>query len=415
MHVTGEGGTLLESTGTALRTRAGAGGFLQPVRRRGDRTTGNSASGTHSAGHLRVPKNREYPIDGAQLLVDPEALRWQLLGDGVPHVDGTSSAVFRGRSRNLWGLPTGPAGGVTRRSPWLLLRHLGLWPAVAAPIVFVVNPSYWSLGPSIGYEALLAWLLSYSLVAAWLVRTRGALNRRGRTALAMTAGLAIALAILTQTKTIVVLPVLAYLLWSASRRSAVWGTVGLALGLVPWMIRNLLVVGSLNPLTHNGPYNLWVGNNPESVNGGSMVVAPLPPDGQTLTTGALQFIVSQPEKWIDLTFSKIARLFEPVFVYPDAPGALRGILHFWAGGLALAIAAGFVFYCGAMLCCSPPRIPAVRSAAAFVALFFVAHVPFIAEPRFMTSVLPVTTSVATAFWLFTLTRLRARGHPHPPG
>lgn len=144
-------------------------------------------------------------------------------------------------------------------------------------------------------------------------------------------------------------------------------------------------------------------------------MAPIPPAGESLTSAAIDFIVSQPERWIELTFMKAARLFQPVFVYPDVPGAANVALHMWAGALAVVIAMGVVFYWGSMLLMRSSALPRVRTLAVFVAIFFTSHLPFIAEPRFMTSVLPVTTSVAVAYWVAVARRLRRRVTAPPRG
>ena len=292
--------------------------------------------------------------------------------------------------------------------PWILLRRLGIPIAVAGCLFLSVNPSFWSLGPSIGYEALLAWLLSYSLVAAWIVKTRHGLRTRWQVLLSASSGILAGLALLTQTKCIVVIPVLVFLLWRREPKLLLSGFIGLFAAIVPWIIRNLIVVGSPNPLSLNGPYNLWVGNNPENVNGGSMIVAPLPPIGQTQLSGAVNFIFTQPERWIELTFSKMSRLWEPVFVYPDALGAWRSPLHMWTGWLGLLLAAGFVFYVGSLILGPREPISEIQAPAIFASLFFVAHVPFIAEPRFMVSLIPVTSTIAAAYWCAVIMRIGRR-------
>jgi hypothetical protein len=293
--------------------------------------------------------------------------------------------------------------------PWFLTRHLAGATKYVAPALLVANPSLWWMGNSIGYEFLLAWLLCVALVLAWSLRRMMPPARGKAIAMAVTCGVLLAAAVLTQTKSIVVIPVVFYLLFKASRPSFWWGCLGLLVGLLPWSLRNIIVMGTPSPFSGNGGYNLWVGNNPDATTGGSMLVAPPTPLGETQMTAALKFITSQPERWIELTWSKAARLLEPVFIYPEAiqAGPGRTALHLLAGLVSLILAVGIVAFLGARLL-NGRAVPDVTPLAVFVLLFFLAHVPFIAESRYMTSVLPVTTSVAVAAWLWLGARLRRR-------
>lgn len=290
--------------------------------------------------------------------------------------------------------------------PWLLARGLGQLARYAATVVLVINPGFWWMGTSIGYEFLLALSLSWALVLAWGV------NRwKGRSAMqvrlmCLGSGLLFALALLTQTKSIVLAPVLGYLLWRARPHWAWWGGLGTLLGLAPWMIRNVLVLGSPSPFTGNGGYNLWVGNNPQALTGGSMLIAPDTPGGQSQLSAALEYIVSQPERFIDLVWSKSSRLLQPVYTYPEIlqPGPQRTLLHIVAGGLSIILAIGLLLFFGARLFAKRGSVPDVTPLAIFVLVFFLSHLPFIAEPRFMTAVLPVTTTVAIATWIYLFQR-----------
>lgn len=142
--------------------------------------------------------------------------------------------------------------------PWVLLRGVSVGTAAVASAALALSPSLWAMGPSVGYEPILAWLLSASLMGAWLVRTRPRLGRWAAFSWSFMSGFALALAILTQTKSAVVAPVIAYLLWSRRPRLAATGALGILVGLAPWILRNLVIVGNPSPFTHNGPYNLWV-------------------------------------------------------------------------------------------------------------------------------------------------------------
>lgn len=290
--------------------------------------------------------------------------------------------------------------------PWLLTRHLGGRTPYLATALVALNPALWWMGNSIGYEFLLAVSLSWSLVLAWLVATNDSANAPWIVVASIASGLLFALALLTQTKSLIVAPVIAYLLWRSRPGRMWWGAAGAALGLLPWMVRNLVVLGSPSPFTGNAGYNLWVGNNSDAVTGGSMLIAPPTPGGQSQMTAALEFIVSQPERFIDLIWSKAARLLQPVYVYPEIlqPGPGRTLLHLMAGLLSVVLAVGLLVFLGARIAqgrsLGPGPIPNMTPMAVFVALFFVAHLPFIAEPRYMASVMPVTAAVAAATWVW---------------
>lgn len=292
--------------------------------------------------------------------------------------------------------------------PWVLARRLPRQVQVAAPAVLALCPALWWLGTTIGYEVLLAWLLCFSLALAWVVfESRNRASSRAVVFCAALSGLLAAGALLTQTKTLAVLPVLAYLLIKAGRRTALAGLGGLIIGLLPWMIRNFLVLGTPSPLTGNAGYNLWVGNNPDSINGGSMLVAPPVPPGESMTSAALHFMISQPERWIELTWLKAARLLEPVFLYPgNLPvGLPRTVLHLYAGVFGALLGIGVIVFLGARLLAGSRAVPAVTPLAIFCLVWFAAHVPFIAEPRYLTSVVPVTVVVALAAWHHVARRL----------
>jgi hypothetical protein len=228
-------------------------------------------------------------------------------------------------------------------------------------------------------------------------------------------GLALGGAVLTQSKAVVLAPVVGYLLFRQGRRAFLWGTAGMAAAVVPWILRNVIVLGTPSPFTNNGGYNLWVGNNPAATTGGSIVVRPALPFGETSETrAAVDFMVSQPEATMSLLFRKAMRLWEPLFIYPEAfaPGIGRTAIHIAAGILAVLVFVGFVVFVGARLFTKPPTVPDIAPVAAAVCLFYLAHLPFIAEPRFMASVYPLTVAVAVATMVFLVRRLlthHARG------
>jgi len=292
--------------------------------------------------------------------------------------------------------------------PWLLTRHLGLRVRLLAPALLALNPGFWWMSTSVGYEVLLAGALGGSLTCAWLLRTIPKLMPRATQALALLSGLLLAVSILTQSKAVVVAPVIAYLLLASSRRHAWLGGLGLALGLFPWMLRNLIVLGTASPFTNNADFNLWVGNSAENPHGGSYLPVPMPPNGLSFRQGAIEFVLSQPEKAMELLWSKASRLLLPVFIYPESisPGPASYALHLWAGLTSAIIACAVVIFLGARLLAGPGRVPEIAAPAVAVGLFYASHLPFIAEPRFMTAVLPVSCAVCAATLIALLGRMR---------
>ncbi len=293
--------------------------------------------------------------------------------------------------------------------PWILATRLPKVVQLGAPAVLALSPALWWMGTTIGYEVLLAWLLCFSLALAWMAYERGAgTSPKAQAVLGAVSGLLLAGALLTQTRILAVLPVIAYLLYRGGRWALASGALGFVVGLAPWMARNVVVLGTPSPLTGNAGYNLWVGSNPEAINGGSMLVAPPVPAGETMMSAAIQFIISQPERWIELTWIKAARMLEPVFLYPThlPVGAPRTLLHLYAGALGLVLAVGVILFVGARVVAGARNVPAVTPLAFFWVLWFAAHLPFIAEPRYMTSIAPVTVVVGLATWAWIWGRAR---------
>jgi hypothetical protein len=70
---------------------------------------------------------------------------------------------------------------------------------------------------------------------------------------------------------------------------------------------------------------------------------------------------------------------------------------------------GVVAFIATRIVAGAKAVPAITAPAIFVVLFFLVHLPFIAEPRYMTPVLPVSVAVAIATWVQVVQRFR-QGH-----
>ena len=292
--------------------------------------------------------------------------------------------------------------------PWLITRHIPGPTRLISPAVLAVTPAMWGIGTSIAYEAIYAVVLGYALAIAWSLRLRSPNSTWSLATWAALSGFLIGLGVLIQSKTLIVVPVIAALLISTHRR-AIWaGLAGFIIALAPWSIRNIFVLGTANPLAENGPFNVWVGNNPVTVTGGSMLNPPPVPVGSSPVQAALDFIVNQPERAVELIILKSARLVQPLFVYPEVlqPGPTRTSLHLLSAAITFLIASGVVFFLGGRIMAGPTEVPKLTAPAIFVALFFAVHLPFIAEPRYMAPVLPVSTAVAITAWLAAWQRIR---------
>ena len=281
---------------------------------------------------------------------------------------------------------------------WLLARHLGRRVRLAVLVVVAFSPPVMAMSHSLGYEVLLSWLLVASLALLWGYGGAPPIHNSWRAWIAaFLSGLLVAGAILVQSKSIAVLPVLFWLVWKWGLSSRLAFVGGLAAPVIPWMVRNTLVLGNPSPFSSNGPYNFWLANNPAATTGGYFegTARPL---GDSFVASAMDFLVSQPEAAVALLLRRMVRLLEPIFIYPelDIPPIALICIHYGSAVLALAIVVGFVLYIAGRVWVSHPPLPRVGALAAFVALFYVAHLPFIAEARFMAPVLPVTAVVAVS-------------------
>jgi len=289
---------------------------------------------------------------------------------------------------------------------WLLLFQQSRAIRLTTASVIALSPTTIWIGNSLGYEVLLAWFLTFALAIAWKFnRSQEFRQNVGTIVLSACSGLLMSLAVLTQSKSIVVLPVILYLLWKRSSRLVVWNIIGFLFLILPWAIRNLIVLGNPSIATNNGAYNLWIGNNPAATFGGSMMKPEQMPEGASAQLhAAIEYIVSQPEIALNLVFRKAMRLWEPLYLYPEMipAGIGRTMLHILAATLTVLVLLGFVVFVGGRLFTSPPEIPDLAPLALFVILFYLTHLPFIAEPRFMTAVYPVTAAVAipTLFFIW---------------
>mgnify|MGYP006276803215 CR=1 FL=1 len=290
---------------------------------------------------------------------------------------------------------------------YLLTWSLGRRVRLVALIVAAFSPGVWWMARNGGYEMLLAFLLCSAVALTWApARITWWQRRWVLQASALGAGVLLGLAVLVQSKALIVFPVLGYLAWRTRRSAFLLQVIGLCAALGPWMIRNALVLGTINPITTNGRLNAWIGNNSANLTGGFMEPPPLPPQSHGMVDAVLRFVFTQPEASLALFGRKAIRLLEPVYLYFDIPIRAQIVVHAVTIIITVVVVAGFVLYLAGRLWLPSRSLPDVGPLACIVVAFYLVHLPFIAEGRFMTPVLPITIAVAVATSFAWIDRMR---------
>ena len=286
---------------------------------------------------------------------------------------------------------------------WLISARLGPLIQVVATCLVAFNPNFWGLSALGGYEVLLGVLIVGGTFLTQLYSNLVGEDAqcgqyRVKILLVLLSGILLGLAVMVQSKSFIIFIVFAFWWARTSIRSLAVGTVGLLIVLLPWSIRNHFVLGTGSPFNSNGPINMWIGNNPGQSTGGFMEPPPLPTGSSDFVQGAFIFTVSQPELAFQLLIRKIGRLMEPLFFYigNGEPSRLQWAVHVTAILLTILVVAGFALYLVGRVWLSSPPLPPVGFLAATVVAFFTVNLPFIAEARFMSPVIPLTTVIAVS-------------------
>lgn len=276
---------------------------------------------------------------------------------------------------------------------------------IIAAFLVGVSPSVIGIGQTGGYELLLGFLLLVSLGVLWGTQGKPTGNDFWLSwAGPVLAGFTLGLAFLVQNKVIIVTPVLLYLALRWGKRPLVYFVISACIAPFAWALRNLMIRGSFDPRSTNGPVNIWIGNNPESVAGGFMEPLPLPPNSTSFIDAALRFIINQPEASAALYLRKVARLLEPVYLYPefDQPPGFSTVLHYSTFLLSVILLFLFFAYLFAMIWRTNIGIPSLLPLAIFYLLFVLVNLPFLAEARYRTPLEPLLISIsvitASALW-----------------
>ncbi|WP_244624396.1 glycosyltransferase family 39 protein [Sphingomonas sp. So64.6b] len=202
----------------------------------------------------------------------------------------------------------GAAWSIVRLASFLGVRRAG----IAAALVYLILPSVLFSAPLAQKEGLSV-LLVLALAFGWLRAARDA--RRWRDALAI--GLPAALLALTQPGEAMLALLFGLVLIPGIGLRRVM-TIGMPAALIavavmlPWWIRNLVVLGAFVPLTSSAGYSLWIGNNADATGNW------LPPPEQLrglpeITFGkaaaglAQEWIVQHPVGFVRITIAKFVR------------------------------------------------------------------------------------------------------------
>ena len=323
----------------------------------------------------------------------------------VAHVTG-GSLVLAQYLQILLALCMAPLG-------WLLTRHLGKTVRILTFAAIALNPSVFYLARNNGYEILISFFMLLATALLWGYGGKPPSEKtKVQKMLPSLAGVAMTLCMMSQGKTIIILPVLIYLAWK-------WGKLQTLLFLgfsfsLPalWAIRNHLVLDRWNPFNSSSDIVFWMGNNPTTATGEYVISPPpLPAGFSSYYAAGLDFIVSQPERAYSLFLFRMVRLLEPTYFYPDWSSFKGANLALHVAMIVSSIigASLFAAYLLGRLWVRPPLIPAVGPSAIIVVLFFLVHIPFATETRHTKPIVPLALCVAVPTFVFLVRRVR---HAH---
>ncbi len=286
---------------------------------------------------------------------------------------------------------------------WFLTSRLNTRLRLVVVALVVVCPDVLWASRAIGYEALLSCLLVWSLAFAWSIGIR-----RNQALCCGISGVLLVLAVIVQSRSIVLLPVLLILSYRRGVGAVAGFFAGCGLVSVPWVIRGYLTYGRFSLLTTNGPINVWIGSNPEATTGGYMG-PPVTPNGYV--NGSLQFLKDTPYEFLDLTLRRSARLFVPIADDPGWSTRVDVLYSLWAFVFAIALSVGLVLWWTGCLWRGPSTMPPVAPIAIAATIYLVSALPFLIEPRYRMPITPLLVCVLVPMLASGWLALRERWRP----
>jgi len=297
---------------------------------------------------------------------------------------------------------------------WLITKNIGRLARTLTYGFIVLSPAVVSMSMQNGYEIIIAFCMMLPLAVLLHVRNTPELLFSKQLALTSLAGAFFGIGFLFQAKIIIILPIYVAILWQSKFTLKL---LMVSLSILPaaiWSVRNIFVLGSWSPASSNSGMSLWLGNNPSAVTGELLVdPPPLPPQYSSINEAVLDFFITQPEKWYGLQLRKIARLLEPTYLYPDAKifPAQEVLIQYSVIAFSVVGILAFMLYVFGRFWVSPPTIPPVGFPALVVIVFFLTHLPFLAEQRYLAPIVPIalTVAVPTVIAIFHNWRSNSKG------
>ena len=288
---------------------------------------------------------------------------------------------------------------------------------VATFALVALSPSLLFASRVIGYESLLAFLLTTALFLLLRVQRQ---SSKALVSLVL-AGVCLGIATWVQSKVLVLAPV--FILTMFVGRPFVNGLVRamwfLAGFLVPLLLlagRNALVHDRFSPVTDNAAINAWIGNSPES--SGRYMAVYFPPDWrETLLERIGAFALDSPRDFVTLQVRKVVELFVPTRERPDFGFAVLDLsIEALQFAWLLCLALGLGLYISGLAFRVLGRATELWPVALTCLVGLLTHVPFIADARMRLPYEPMLIVLSVAVASVTLARWRdSRSDEDCPG
>ena len=249
--------------------------------------------------------------------------------------------------------------------------------AIITTLVIAFCPTYFWAVWAIGYELLLGWLLMISLVSLWGMRSSRNVWIVGL------GGVSAGLALIVQFRAVAAIPVLLWLAYKIDIKKFLIFTLGLSVPVGLWAWRTWLAIGNAIPWSGNGGWNLWNGNNPSATGHNIFPLPSLPTSSTSYLSAALDWILSHPSNFVELSARRALFLFYPTDIseVSNRFPAERAISIFqW--GLAAFFGFLLVAFIGTWIWNVASRLSDLKPLFVFTFMFLVVNIIFIVEARF---------------------------------